>query len=315
VGVPALELKGVSHRFGVRPVLDRVSFRIEPGEHVGYLGPNGAGKTTTFRLLAGLLSPAEGRVALLGADPADPTGVSRRRLGALVESPSLPSYVRGRDLLGYIARARGTPRREVDGAVERAARLTGVERRLSPPFGTLSTGLQRRVLLAAALLGEPAVLLLDEPTAGLDPVARQDLRTLVRELPARETTVLLSSHLLEDVEQTCTRVLFLRDGRLVGDEPVRAEEGGTAETRPAAIRLRFLTVPPPELLRTVLRPEETVLETHGRELSLRVPDGESGQASLLQRLVGAGLRPVGLERVRPGLEERYLAAIGREDEP
>ncbi|MCI4322120.1 MAG: ABC transporter ATP-binding protein, partial [Thermoplasmata archaeon] len=230
---------GLWKRYGNREVLRDVRFTLRSGEAVGYLGPNGAGKTTTLKLLAGISRPTRGSVQIHGLDPVGDRGAALRKLGALVETPGVPPYLQGRDLLDYVARVKGVPAGERRGAARRAAEAMGVEGHTDRAFGTLSTGLARRLLLAATLIGEPDLLLLDEPTLGLDPAARHDLRVVLRGLARNGLTLLLSTHLLEDVEAVCGRVLFLRDGALVGDEPLRPSDldGGGASNR--ALRLRF----------------------------------------------------------------------------
>ncbi len=235
-----LTVDHVSKRYGKRPALRDVTFRLGSGESVGYLGPNGAGKTTTLKLISGLCRPDSGSVLLLGRDPFRERSLALGALGALVETPGIPPYLHGRDLLEYVGRTKSLPRSERPGAVRRAAEGLGVADHLDLPFGSLSTGLSRRVLLAAALVGEPPALVLDEPTLGLDPVARADLRTVLRELVRQGTTLLLSTHLLEDVEEVCDRVLFLREGHLMGDEPVRSPGHRPAEgvSTPSSLRSR-----------------------------------------------------------------------------
>jgi ABC-2 type transport system ATP-binding protein len=304
-----VRLEAATKQYGERVALREVSFSIASGESVGYLGPNGAGKSTTLRLLSGLATPTKGTVRVLGHDPVrDPVG-ALSRIGVLVESPGLLPFVFGRDLLEYVADVKGLPRGERATAIARVTRRMGIEAEIDRPLRGLSTGLGRRVLLASALIGDPELLLLDEPTLGLDPVARQALRALLRELRGEGHSILLSTHLLEDVEAVCGRVLFLREGTLLGDEPVST--GAGSGTR--ALLVRFLGAVPPERLATCL-PNGARAQWHGAQEATIVFSGdEAEQSNLLGSLIRAGLPVVSAAPPASNLEERYLEKVGREE--
>jgi ABC-2 type transport system ATP-binding protein len=301
---------GLSKRYGEREVLRDVRFTLRSGEAVGYLGPNGAGKTTTLKLLAGISRPTRGSVRVHGLDPVRDRSAALRRLGALVETPGVPPYLHGADLLEYIARVRGVPANERRTAARRAAEAMGVEGHMDRAFGTLSTGLARRLLLAATLIGEPDVLLLDEPTLGLDPAARHDLRVVLRRLARNGLTLLLSTHLLEDVEAVCGRVLFLREGVLVGDEPFDPE--GLDSGR-RALRLRFSSDVSEASVVGALGPAYSVTPDGPREATVRFSGGDEEQRELLARLLQAGLPLLAASAPEPDLARRYFERIGRED--
>ena len=211
---PTLVADGLTRRFADATAVDGVSFSLSRGEVVGFLGHNGAGKSTTLRLLAGALSPSAGR-ATVGGHVAT-TLAARRLVGWLPETPPLHPDLTGAEQLAFAASLRGcAPAREVARLLERCG-LSELRRRTN---STLSKGTRQRVGLAVALAGDPPVLLLDEPTAGLDPAQAASVRALVRELAA-DHTVLLSTHLVSEVAAVCDRALLLRRGRLVLDEPV-----------------------------------------------------------------------------------------------
>jgi ABC-2 type transport system ATP-binding protein len=309
-----LTLEGVTKRYGTHSALSRVSFTLRSGEAVGYLGPNGAGKSTTLKILCGLIAPDEGHARVLGEDPRAPGGAARQHLGALVETPGLAPYLHGRDLLEYVAEIKGFARADRPGEIRRVAEEMEIPEHLDRPVGGLSTGLLRRLLLAGALVGAPALLLLDEPTLGLDPAARRDLRASLRKLHARGTTILLSTHLLDDVEEVCGRVLFLRDGRLVGDEPVGPESGDGSGTEARTVRLGFRRPVDPALVLRCAGEGAEILGTRGTEVSIRIPGGEARQAELLAALVRAELPIASARSDGRSLTDRYLSAVGREDE-
>ncbi|MCI4328761.1 MAG: ABC transporter ATP-binding protein [Thermoplasmata archaeon] len=309
-----LRLDRVTKRYGGRDALHAVSFSVGTGETVGYLGPNGAGKTTTLRLLCGLTRPDEGAVQLYGQSPTAHHGAPLARVGVLVETPGVVPYVHGADLLEYIATVKGIPTSERHREVRRAAELLGVSDHLDRAIGGLSTGLTRRVLLAGAVLGDPPLLLLDEPTLGLDPAARASLRALLRELRRGGRTILLSTHLLDDVDDVCDRVLFLRDGQLVGDEPVHAAatSGGGSETR--VLRFRFLRPVDPASLARASSGSRTWSSLGATEASVSFEGGDAEQADLVSDAV-ATLGPI-LSAGPPesDLARRYAALIGRGDD-
>jgi ABC-2 type transport system ATP-binding protein len=313
VPTEVLALDNVSKRYGDHDALRGVQFSLDAGEAVGYLGPNGAGKSTTLKLLVGLSRPTAGSIRLLGLSPYEDRVRALRRVGALVETPGIPPYLTGSDLLSYIARIKDVPAAEIHAAVRRAVDAVGGTEHLGRPFGALSTGLARRMLLAAALVGEPEVLLLDEPTLGLDPAARQDLRELLRSLSRTGLTLLISTHLLEDVQEVCGRVLFLRAGELVGDESVRDEP--TAGTRPSrrSLRVEFGTEISAEMLARAIGPEFEVEVVAPRRAVVRFGGDDRAQADVVSRLVRAGLPLLAASPPVSDLERRYLELIGRED--
>ncbi len=308
-----LTVDAVWKRYGTHDALRDVRFTLRSGEAVGYLGPNGAGKSTTLKLLAGLSRPTRGAVRVQGLDPFRDRASALRRLGALVETPGVPPYLTGADLLEYVARVKGVPAAERHVAARRGAEAMNVSEHLGRPFGSLSTGLARRMLLGAALVGDPEVLLLDEPTLGLDPAARHDLRVVLRALTRNGLTLLLSTHLLEDVQEVCGRVLFLRNGALVGDERVDLEPDARAGGARRTLRLRFGSDVSAEAVTRAAGPEFAVTFDGPRQATVRFSGGDAEQAALLAGMVRAGLPLVSAATPEPDLARRYLERVGRED--
>ncbi len=209
-----IEVSGLTKRFRDRTAVLDLSFTIGRGEVVGLLGPNGAGKTTTLRLLTGFLPPTAGSIRVAGFDVLEQPREARRHIGYLPEVPPLYDAMTVRGQLRFAAELKGVARPLVRGEIDRVAALAGVDGVLDRLTSNLSKGYRQRVGIAQALLGNPDVLVLDEPTVGLDPIQIREMRDLVRSLGGRHT-VLLSSHLLPEVAMTCTRVLVLNGGRLV----------------------------------------------------------------------------------------------------
>ncbi|MFB7877521.1 ABC transporter ATP-binding protein [Nocardia sp. NPDC056064] len=212
---------GLTKRYGAHLAVDAVDMRVAAGEIYGFLGPNGAGKTTTLRMLAGLIRPSAGTATVAGHAPGDPAVL--RRLGVLIEGPGFYPYRSGRDNLRVLARYRGHPDSEVDRVLARV----GLADRANDRFRAYSLGMKQRLGVGATLLGHPDLLILDEPTNGLDPAGLADMRALIVDLAADGHTVLLSSHQLTEVQEICHRVGVISGGRLLAESTV-AELRGTA---------------------------------------------------------------------------------------
>ncbi len=220
-----IEARALTKRYGDLVAVEDVSFSLARGEVVGFLGPNGAGKTTTIRMLTGFLPPTDGTAVIAGYDIFGDPIAARRAIGYLPETPPLYPEMTVRSFLEYVARIKDVPRVErraaVDRALERTA-LTDVRRQV---IGTLSRGFRQRVGLAQAIVHNPPVLILDEPTAGLDPLQIREIRVLIAELTApsqgdTQQTVILSTHILAEVDAICRRVILLNQGRKMVDAPL-----------------------------------------------------------------------------------------------
>jgi ABC-type multidrug transport system ATPase subunit len=214
MGEHLVETNELSKTYGALRAVDRVSLSVWRGEVYGFLGPNGAGKTTTLRMLAGLVTPTGGSASVLGDRPGSPRALAGT--GVLIEAPRFHPYLSGRDNLRVVARYAGVPDRRVEaalGTVDLAGR--GGDR-----YAGYSLGMKQRLGVAAALLKDPELLILDEPTNGLDPAGMRDMRALLRDLGERGHTVLLSSHLLAEVQQLCDRVGVISGGRLLAESTV-----------------------------------------------------------------------------------------------
>ena len=225
-----LQVEGLRKSFGRRIAVDDVSFSIDVGEVVGFLGPNGAGKTTTMRMIAGYLEPDEGTAKIFNIDVAQDRRRAQERVGYLPEGAPLYGEMTPWTFLRFVAETRGMDKDAARHAVTRAAQDTRLGEAIQRPIETLSKGYRRRVGLAAALIHDPMLLILDEPTDGLDPNQRQAVRELIRRLGG-ERGLILSTHSLEEVEAVCTRAIVIHQGRKVADTtPVAlAEEHGGLE--------------------------------------------------------------------------------------
>jgi len=293
--VLAVETHGLTKRYstGVLAV-DDLDLRVRTGEVYGFLGPNGAGKTTTLRLLSGLIHPTSGSAIVAGAVPGSPASLAR--MGAMVETPAFYPYLSGRDNLRVVARYAGVPKSRI----EPVLKLVDLTDRAKHKFKTYSTGMKQRLGVAAALLKGPDLLILDEPTSGLDPQGTIEMRALIKELKQGGRTVLLSSHLLNEVELTCDRVGVIAKGKLVAEgtvDELRARSGGRT--------LRIHATPLEQaqrLLESLLNPDQVRIVDGS--LVLTVDPAQA--ASINRRLVADGVDVSELRVDEQSLENVFL---------
>jgi ABC-2 type transport system ATP-binding protein len=290
---------GLTKRYGTGIVaVDNLDLNVRRGEVYGFLGPNGAGKTTTLRMLVGLIKPTSGTAEVAGAAPG--TQASLTHIGAIIETPAFYPYMSGYDNLRLIAMLCGVPMKRVDGALDEVE-LTPRKRHR---FSTYSLGMKQRLGIAAALIKEPDILILDEPTNGLDPQGMVDVRNLIVELGKGERTVLISSHLLGEVEQMCTRIGVIQKGKFVA-------EGTIDELRGAATLTVRAT--PAETALNVLRVgagAENVTVLPDGAFSMRVDLAHT--AEINRHLVAAGVDVTELRATERSLEEIFMELTGTE---
>jgi ABC-type multidrug transport system ATPase subunit len=289
---PVIETQGLTKRYGESLVaVDALDLRVRRGEVYGFLGPNGAGKTTTLRMLLGLVRPTDGAATVLGEPPGSPASLAR--VGAMVEAPGLYPYLSGADNLRVLAGHAGVAPGRVAAVLERVD-LTG---RAGDRAATYSMGMRQRLGVAAALLKDPELLILDEPTNGLDPAGMAEMRTFIRSLADEGRTVLLSSHLMGEIEQVSDRVGVIRAGSLVA-------EGTVAELRGrAALRLRAEPLPDAARIVAALPGVEAVAADDGH---LDVTVDPARAAAVNRALVEAGIAVSELRARQASLEDVFL---------
>jgi ABC-2 type transport system ATP-binding protein len=212
-----IEVQGLTRFYAGRPAIQDLTFSVPRGQVLGFLGPNGAGKSTTMRILTGYLGPGSGTATVAGFDVVDQSLEARRRIGYLPETTPLYKEMRVAAFLDLMCRLRGVPASRRRVRVDEAIEACGLKERRHEVIGRLSRGLRQRVGLAQAIAHDPAVLILDEPTAGLDPAQTRETRELIVAL-GRQHTIVLSSHILPEVSATCQRVLIINNGRLIADD-------------------------------------------------------------------------------------------------
>ena len=294
-----VETDGLTKRYGDRLAVDSVSMTVRRGEVYGFLGPNGAGKTTTLRMMLGLIRPTAGTASVLGL-PAGRSEVTERT-GALIEGPGFFPYLSGRDNLRVLARSRGLEEGVVDGALERVD-LTD---RGDDKYKRYSLGMKQRLGVAAALMGDPELIVLDEPTNGLDPAGMADMRALVVSLARGGQTVLLSSHLLAEVQEICDRVGVINGGRLLRESTV-------AELRGEAT-LRVRATPEEAALAVAMRVAgDDGVRRSGPGLEIDLP--ATAAPALVRDLVNAGVDVHEIASVERSLEEVFFEMTTTEQE-
>jgi ABC-2 type transport system ATP-binding protein len=306
----AVEVDGLTKLFGSRVAVDDLRFTARPGEVVGLLGPNGAGKTTTIRLLSTVLTPTAGRFRVAGIDSRDGAAI-RRRVGVLPESGGYPGYLSGHDYLRYHARLFGLTKPEP--LVARLLADVGLADRANSRIATYSRGMRQRLGIARALINEPAVVLLDEPTLGLDPAGQRQMLAIVRDIAAeRGAAVVLSTHTLPEVEQVCGSVLIMADGRVVVSGTVDEVTSVVAAKRSGRLRV------PLELMDQAVRtlaevPGVTTEVTRERPdvLTIRVTAPVDTNAALLA-VLAANVPVLSFDVDGARLDDAFLALTGRE---
>jgi ABC-2 type transport system ATP-binding protein len=294
----AIETRGLGRRFGRHRAVDGVELLVPERAVYGFLGQNGAGKTTTIRLLLGLLRPSAGTARIFGHEVRRERLAAARLTGSLVETPCHYDHLTGRENLAITARLLGAPRTEIGRVLDIVDLAAAADRRVDG----YSLGMRQRLGVARALIGRPKLLILDEPTNGLDPQGIRDMRRLIASLPEAEgVTVFVSSHILSEVEQTATHIGLMHEGRLLLQDSAEALRG-------AASRRIALAVDRPEAVVEMLRSADIASTSglglvliEGRDAEIAAPD----VPAINFMLVEAGIRVSGIEVRQPSLEQIF----------
>ncbi|MBK8163841.1 MAG: ATP-binding cassette domain-containing protein [Gammaproteobacteria bacterium] len=301
-----IRVERLSRRYGPLLAVDDISFEVRRGEVLGFLGPNGAGKSTTMQIISGNLAPSAGRVLISGRDILDEPEAAKSALGYLPEQPPLYRELTVDEYLAYCARLNRIPREQRRGAVDRAKErcgLTEVGRRL---IGNLSKGYQQRTGIAQAIIHAPAVVVLDEPTVGLDPIQIREIRALIRELGG-EHSVILSTHILPEVQAVCDRVQIIHRGRLVFSDTI----DNLAHQPVSALCAAFRN--PPAAAELARLPGVQEVEDLGAgRLRLRCDPAGDITDALLERALAGGWRLYELVPERKSLEQIFVDITSRD---
>lgn len=295
-----IETQGLTKRYRKTLAVDGVSFTVEKGQVFGFLGPNGSGKTTTIGMLLGITTPTSGHFHLFGEKGPGDLHRVRRRVGATLEQPNFYPYLTGFDNLRIAANVKGVGRRRIHQVLD----LVGLTERRKDAFKSYSLGMKQRLALAATLLGDPELIILDEPTNGLDPEGMREIREVILDLRDQGKTIFLSSHLLHEVERTCTHVAVIRKGRIVRRDSVRDLLDGKALVEMAAPDLPALE----EVVREY--PAVVALRREDRTVVAKLADDDL--SALNRFLAEGGIFLSRLSQRRRSLEDAFLEITGSE---
>lgn len=314
--ISAVLIQNLQKRYGSVEAVKDISFQVKPGEIFGLLGPNGAGKTTTIRCLCTLTTPDAGKVEISGISVIDQPRAARRRLGYVAQEVALDKVLTGRELLQLQAALYHLPGSAAKKRIEEVIGLLGLEEYADKKTGTYSGGMRRRIDLAAGLLHQPDVLVLDEPTVGLDIESRVVVWDLLRKLREAGTTVVITSHYLEEVDALANRVAIIDRGVVIAEgtpSQLKDQVGGDRIT----LRIReFSPIEEAEKAKDMLQAlpfvQEVIINSaQGNSLNLVVNPQSDALMTIQQSLKDSGLPTFGIAQARPSLDDVYLAATGR----
>ncbi|EKZ3391496.1 ABC transporter ATP-binding protein [Listeria monocytogenes] len=292
----ALQVTNLHKKIRKREIIKGISFEVMPGEVFGFLGPNGAGKTTTIRMIVGLIKPTSGTILIGGKDIRKNFTEAMRGLGSIVENPEFYTFLTGQENLAYFARMDSSIKKE---RIQEVTELVGLEKRINDRVSTYSLGMRQRLGIAQALLSNPKLLILDEPTNGLDPSGIHEMRDFIRALARNEgISVLVSSHLLSEIELLCDRVAIMTDGTIIKTDQV-------AHLLSSRAQLRW-RVTPIEQAKAFLE-SVTEVEVDGEYLVTAMNE-ESAEWN--EKLVAKGIKVHEIDKRKPSLEDLFLELTG-----
>lgn len=300
-----IEARGLTRRYGPATAVSNLSLTLRQGEILGLLGPNGAGKSTTMKMLTGNLAPSDGDVRIKGISLRDDAKAAKQNLGYLPEVPPVYPELTVDEYLAYAAGLHGIPSKQRASAVASAKKDCGLTHMSHRLIGNLSKGYQQRVGLAQAIIHRPPVIVLDEPTVGLDPIQILEIRDLIREL-GKAHSVILSSHILPEVQSVCSRVMIIARGKLVYNEPV------AAETRFDAVQIRLRNEPESAALGTIPGVSSVQHLGEGR-YRLACADQSDPRTAISEAAVKNGWGLLELRAVSKSLEEIFVELTSGED--
>ncbi|TMV43410.1 ABC transporter ATP-binding protein [Paenibacillus mesophilus] len=304
-----LSVNGLKKKIKDKLIIKGVSFDVRRGEIFGFLGPNGSGKTTTIRMLVGLIRPTEGSIMLGGYDITKKPTEALRHVGCIVENPELYSYLTGWENLEHFARMIPGVTAE---RIREVTEIVGLDQRIYDKVRTYSLGMRQRLGIAQALLGSPSLLILDEPTNGLDPQGIKEMRDFIRKLASEGLSLFVSSHLLSEIQQMCDRVAIISHGSVIAvgavDELLRQHGSTVRWSAEPYERARELLAQAEgvELVDSVHESPDSDADAETNRRSLTVQMNEELIPGLNERLVAAGIRISGIQIVNPTLEELFL---------
>ena len=289
--------------------LEGVSFKIRKGDIVGYLGPNGAGKTTTIKILTDLIRPSSGSAYVMGIDVNENPKAALGHIGSLIEVPGVYDFLTPRKMLTYFGRVHGMDRSSIEHRIKEVLAQVNIDEWTDRKIGGFSTGMQRRLAIAKAVLNEPEIVILDEPVLGLDPKGIRDIRELIKQFQAEGMTVFLSSHMLQEVSETCDRVVLIMNGQIMAHDTIPNIRN---RLEASVIEVGFMSPITDKMVTTVeaIQGVDSVEKNNGH-LRLHFDGSSENCRGILAAMLSSGLDVVSYTPWTRGLEEFYLSVIDR----
>ncbi|MBP8261604.1 MAG: ABC transporter ATP-binding protein [Verrucomicrobia bacterium] len=301
---PAVQTSGLTRHYGSLVALDHLDLTVQKGDLFGFIGSNGAGKTTTLRILATFLLPSAGSARVLGCDIVDQADRVRRLIGYMPDFFGVYRDMEVTEYLDFFGACYRIPTAQRERTVQDVLELVGLSEKRGALIGTLSRGMQQRLGLARVLVHDPQLLLLDEPASGLDPRARIEVMAILQELQRLGKTIIISSHILSELQNLCNRVAIIEKGRLIYTGPVQGVRDQFEAGRVFWVKVAGAQEQAMDLLRA--RPEVAGVEWKDSRIRVVLRDREADPGCVAETVVGGGLKLVGLEEEELGLEEVFL---------
>jgi ABC-2 type transport system ATP-binding protein len=305
----AIETDNLTKNYGSLIAVNKLNLKVQKNSIHGFLGPNGAGKTTTLKILVGLLEPSGGSAKVLGKEVHVDQADSRLRIGYMPELPRFPKHLKGAELLDVYGRMYGMTRQQLSEQIPKLINLVGLKGREKDFVGKYSKGMQQRIGIAQALLNDPDLVILDEPSIGLDPVGMVEVRELVKEISKQGRTVFLSSHLLFEVEQICDHVTIINKGTMLASDTLEAVSNMLAG--PAMIHLEVYALSDSVVSSVKALPFVSDVYREGSKLSVQVTSHEDVRAKVSKEVTGAGGIIVGMSQKTSTLEDVFIQLVGK----
>jgi len=305
-----IRVENLTKYYGTRLAVDNISFRVEKGEIVGFLGPNAAGKTTTMRIITGFLAPTRGNVWVAGHNISSQSLDARRHIGYLPEAVPLYTDMTVRSYLDFLARIRGLDNDKIKTRIDEVVDTCHLEEYIDVIVGKLSKGFRQRVGVAQAIIHEPDVLILDEPTIGIDPIQVSMTRQLIKEL-GKEHTILLSTHILPEVSVICERVIIIHEGKIVAEDSIKNLSSMISGTK----RIRLEVEGPSKKIAERLRKISgiTKVSYQDSQYTVECSAGQDPRAKIMEAIVQSGWSLLSMESVEMSLEDIFLRLTSEEE--
>ncbi len=297
-----VQIKNVTKKIGKKVIIDDLTFDVHSGEVFGFLGPNGAGKTTTIKMILGLMSITKGEIYIEGSNVEKDFEKAIARVGGIIENPDLYKYLTGYQNLVHFWRMYPDVKRE---RIDEVIKIVGLDKRIHDKIKTYSLGMRQRLGVAQALINSPKLLVLDEPTNGLDPAGIHELRTHLRTLAKEENVaIMVSSHLLSEMELMCDRVGIIQNGKLVGIQDMREMLDDVDDS------VISLIVTPIEKAKTYLESLNINYKPQINDKEIKIKENIENIPELVEKLVGQGIKIYGVSKVQQSLENKFLEMTG-----